>query len=96
LPGSRGIGAGRPDSFGDPIAQFVTRAVEEGQGLRDDAPDLGFAQDACAVSGIEPIFDTLGEALVVFAGGGRIPGFRVMGEPGALFFLPEAELVGGE
>jgi hypothetical protein len=47
------------------------------------------------MTGIEPVFDTLGEAFVIFAGRRRVPGFRVMGEPGLLFLLPGVEFVGG-
>ena len=79
----------------DPVAQLVALTIEKGQGIRDVASYCRLTQDTGAVTGIEPVLNASGEALVVFAGRGRVPGFRVMGEPGLLFLLPGAELVGG-
>ena len=79
----------------DPVAQVVALTVEVGQGVRDDASYPGLAQDTGAVTGIEPVFDASGEALVVFAGRGRVPGLRVMGTPSLLFLLPGVEFLGG-
>jgi hypothetical protein len=80
----------------DPVAECVALAVEEGERVADVLAYGGVAQDAGAVSGIEPVFDPLREALVVLGGGGGVPGFRVAGKPSLLFLLPVTELVGRE